>query len=235
MPIMLLRTSLCILALLSDAAVCSASTAAPPPSSAGNPLLQKIRAGLSAEEYIDSILQPFDEMAGKAGVIKVQDMRDRQNAQAASRRASAIGAVLRYDLNGDLRVTADEVLAAQKIDAPTPHPARTKKVSAARAEWDRLLLRYDTNRDGAVDMPEVSQAAALEDRPSRANPIAALLDSDLGKDGKLTRKEVKAFAQRTFKTIDVNKDGRISSEEYTEMCAAPLSFAAQGTKANARK
>ncbi|MES1202899.1 MAG: EF-hand domain-containing protein [Pseudomonadota bacterium] len=162
-------------------------------------------------------------------------MRDRQDAQAASRRADAIGAVLRYDLNGDLRVTADEVLTAQKINAPTPHPARTKKASAARAEWDRLMQRYDYNLDGAIDLQEVSRAASAEDRSDRANPIAALLDSDLGRDGKLTRTEVKAFGQRTFTAIDTNKNGRISSEEYADMCAAPLSFAARVSKVKPQK
>ena len=162
-------------------------------------------------------------------------MRHRENAQTAARRASAIGAVLRYDLNGDLPVTADEVLTAQKINMPTPHPARTKAISAQRSEWDRLMERYDTNRDGAIDMQEVSQAALPEDRQGRASPISALLDSEMGRDGKLTRKEVKAFAQRTFKAIDTNKDGRISTDEYAEMCAAPLSFSAENTKVKARK
>jgi Ca2+-binding EF-hand superfamily protein len=169
------------------------------------------------------VLAPFDEIAGDAGVISVQDMRDRRSQQAAQRRASAIGAILRYDLNGDLRITAAEIVNAQTTDAQRASVSRGKKKKAieaprsarlARIEAERVMQRYDSNRDGAIDMTEVSQACDLDGASNRTSQISALLATDLGKDGKLTRKEVKAFARRTFNAIDMNKDGRISSEEY---------------------
>lgn len=186
---------------------------APPPVTAANPLLPQIRVGLSANEFVEGVLVPFDALAGKQGVLKVNEMRQRQAIEAAALRANAIGALLRYDLDNDQHVTIAEIYAATGTSAPSTR-VRKNAPLAKPTQAERLMRRYDANHDGDITLTEAAQAAAAEDRPDISDQIVALLDSNLAKDGKLTRAEVKAFAQRTFKAIDADKNGRISSEEY---------------------
>ncbi len=123
---------------------------------------------------------------------------------------------MRYDLDGDLRVVTAEIVTARTIGSQKPFVARGEKstVKLARAEADRLMQQYDANADGAINIMEVTQASLPEENLARDSLIHGLLGTELGKDGKLTRLEVKAFAERTFKAIDTDKNGYISAEEY---------------------
>jgi Ca2+-binding EF-hand superfamily protein len=213
------RTFLIAAALLAAGAPAANATEKPAANSA---LLQQMRAGLSAEQYVTDILQSFDDVAGETGSISAAEMRGQQTRDAALRRANAIGAILRYDLNGDLLVSSSEIINAQTN--PAQRAARAKKTKTetlgarqtrlARAEADRLIQRYDSNRDGAISMTEMVASIDQDEAPRRNGLILTLLATQLGGDGKLTRPEVKTAAQRTFKLIDKNKDRRISAEEY---------------------
>jgi Ca2+-binding EF-hand superfamily protein len=43
--------------------------------------------------------------------------------------------------------------------------------------------------------------------------------TSLGKDGALTREEIKSLAERTFKAADKDRDGKLSDEEYAHVRA----------------
>lgn len=67
-----------------------------------------------------------------------------------------------------------------------------------------IIARYDRNHDKALDLSEVKAAAASH--------FAAL---DSKGDGKLTASEVSGvIPQSEFKAADTNNDGRISKKEY---------------------
>lgn len=201
-------------------------TAAGATAPAGDPLRGQIRVGLSADQFVAGALQQFDDLADGAGVITARDLAHRQLVEDASRRGSAIGNLLRHDLNGDLRVTAEEFANAQARSAPPVKPSRIKArlkkalTNAKPTPSERLMSRYDANKDGAIEIAEVIAVGLPEDRTERANVIPALFDTPLGKDGKLTRAEVKAFAQKSFNAVDADGDGRISAEEYDAVSAA---------------
>lgn len=206
---------------------------------AANPLLTRVRVGLSADDFIADTLRPFNERAGKADTIPAQAIRDQHLVATAARRAGAIGGLLRYDLNGDMRITAAEISTVDKADPPRPALAKPKKSKArpAPSEAERLMALCDFNRDGVIDVAEIVQTDDAQARPDRADPLLALLDSDLGRDGKLTRKEITALAQATFKTVDADADGFVSPEEYAALDGAPnaAQLASVDTKTTARR
>src|SRR5690349_2516130 len=78
-----------------------------------------------------------------------------------------------------------------------------------RAEWSRFVQsfsKYDVDKDAAVDVAELQQAAATTDVPLILEP------ADANGDGKLNRAEWSRMAQ-SFKQIDANRDGTFDLAE----------------------
>jgi Ca2+-binding EF-hand superfamily protein len=214
---MLSLKSFCLLALFTAGTVGAAgATVEHPVLRADNLLLPQIRAGLSVKDFIAGALRSFDDIAGKADVIPAQAIRDRRNIAIAASHAAAIGALLRYDLNGDMRISAAEISTVEKADPPRPALAKPKRAKArpGPSEAERLIALCDTNRDGFIEITEIVRTDDAQVLPRSIDQLVNLLDSELGKDGKLTRKEITALAQNTFKAVDANADGYVSPEEY---------------------
>jgi len=78
-----------------------------------------------------------------------------------------------------------------------------------RAEWSRFVQsfsKYDVDKDAAVDVAELRQAAATTDVPLILEP------ADMNGDGKVNRAEWSRMAQ-SFKQIDANRDGTFDLAE----------------------
>jgi Ca2+-binding EF-hand superfamily protein len=106
------------------------------------------------------------------------------------------------------------------IGATGPVPAWAKKASPA--------ARFDTDKDGTVDLGEAKKAAAdlfdkldtdkdgtltikeLQGRLSRKDFAAA----DPDKDKTLTKDEYLAAVERRFKAADADNDGTLSDAEF---------------------
>jgi EF-hand domain pair len=137
-----------------------------------------------------------------------------------------------------LLLTASPVLAApDNQPAPTDPPARSS------SSVPRGLMRYDTNKDGAVDRAEwkagqearfkgldtngdgkLTQDELFARTPAVGNSVlptdrqAQRQSSyfqllDADKDGVVTLAEFMAQADRNFVRCDINKDGRIDTAE----------------------
>jgi Ca2+-binding EF-hand superfamily protein len=75
---------------------------------------------------------------------------------------------------------------------------------APAAAASSLVSRFDTDRDGSVDLAEAKKAAA---------DVFDKLDID--KDGTLTFKELQGrLSHKAFAAADADKDGTLSKEEY---------------------
>lgn len=162
-------------------------------------LIEPLREGAVIEQYVARLVG-MSRNADPAGDGLDRDdialERDQQRAQA---RANVIGKVLRGDLDGDFQVTRVELERSIR----TSEPYRSKQVEVELANFDR-------NGDGIITLTEA--AAAIE--PRLNNQLEELLALDPNGDGRLTAEELRLKAQSTFKKIDKDDDGKISSEEY---------------------
>ena len=130
------------------------------------------------------------------------------------------------------------LIAGPVLAAPDDAVAPPEKPARASSTVPRGLMRYDTNKDGAVDRGEwkVAQEARFKqldtngdgkltkdelfvgngtppsDRQIRSQATYfGLLDAD--KDGIVSKAEFMAQAERNFARCDLDKDGRISTAE----------------------
>jgi Ca2+-binding EF-hand superfamily protein len=144
---------------------------------------------------------------------------------AAQQRASLIGQRLAQDLDGDGRVTRQELVTAlaprtrQMIHAngvliePTPEQSRQ--------QLDRLVaeaMKIDTDNDGVITIAEINGVAQKQadrmfaqqqGRSGRFVPMSL----DANGDGAVSREEFETAVRREFIALDKNADGQISSEE----------------------
>ncbi|MDX1411078.1 MAG: hypothetical protein R3351_02895 [Nitrospirales bacterium] len=75
-------------------------------------------------------------------------------------------------------------------------------VGLADAHCHKKWEDKDTNKDGAVDLQELT-AAKMKRFDAK----------DTNKDGSISKDEMKAHVQDKFNKIDANKDGKITKEE----------------------
>lgn len=99
-------------------------------------------------------------------------------------------------------------------------PART--LAEIPAWTDRLFGRLDANQDGALTGDEL---AVLSSGPAAAMGGGRLRrmigQSDSSNDGRISREELTAGAERMFTRMDANADGRLSDDELPRPPAPP--------------
>lgn len=130
------------------------------------------------------------------------------NAHAyAGRRAMRLSELMRFDLNADNRITAEEI-------STTYHRSKDWKPD----EIDRHVaatMTLDSNHDGAVDVEEimssVERTGCVAPKILVSEQILAL---DPDKDGRLTEAELKDVATAIFTHVDTDRDGTISKAEF---------------------
>lgn len=150
-----------------------------------------------------------------------------------------------FSVSAALALVSCAALAAPG-DAPAPAPTSPPQQPAPGDRGDRApsgLMRYDTNKDGAVDRAEwktgqearfrrldangdgkLTKEELFASTPGAANSVLpndrqAQRQStyfqllDTNKDGVVTLAEFMAQADRNFARCDVNNDGRIDTAE----------------------
>lgn len=169
-----------------------------------NPILGFLREGMTPGDYVERVLQPFAKTVQADGSITLEVETRADLSLHASMRANAIASVLRSDLNGDLKVSGDEIQYGS-------------------------MRRYDQNQDGVIELPEIvaDQKERFNIDSQQLQTIRALLALGVGRDGKISRTQFMTFAEETFKAADKNRDGRISDEEKFLLPGAASLFIAR--------
>lgn len=87
----------------------------------------------------------------------------------------------------------------------------------------KLLEKYDTNKDGVLDANEKAAMKADFQAKRQAKKAEMLARFDTNKDGKLDAQERAAMKDtlvtERFEKMDTNKDGQISLEEFKAAAA----------------
>ena len=135
------------------------------------------------------------------------------------------------------------LIAGPALAAPDDMVATPEKPARASSAVPRGLMRYDTNKDGAVDRAEWKAAQEARFKQLDANGDGKLTQDELfartpavgnsvlpsdrqverqsayfqrldaNKDGVVTLEEFMAQADRNFARCDVNKDGKTDTAE----------------------
>jgi hypothetical protein len=186
-------------------ALASGALAAARPATQGDDipdvLVEALSPGTTVEQYVAQLanrLRGADRDGDGLDAADIALARDKRRAQL---RSSRIGQLLSDDLNGDLKVTREEL-------------NRTAPLGSAyyQQQVERTLAAYDANRDGVITLAEMTAAIENEDRGDTG--LEGLLALDTNGDGKLTAAELRARAEQAFSRIDSDADGRLSQPEY---------------------
>jgi Ca2+-binding EF-hand superfamily protein len=184
------------------AAACAASglAASPDDGEIADVLIENLGPGAVIEQYVSRLVgrvRSADRLGDGLDREDLMLLRARQTAQA---RASSIAEVLGYDLNGDFKVTREELAQA----APGPEPSRPRQVES-------IVERFDGDGDGVVTLAEAGASAREQSGDAQ---VEALLALDPNRDGKLTAVELRTIAERVFSRIDADGDDTISPSEF---------------------
>lgn len=167
-------------------------------------LLDRLNQGTTIDQYLSEVvgqLRTADRDEDGLDADDVARLRDIQRAQA---RAGAVAELLRQDLNGDLKVTRDEMVRA----------ANTRDDTYRQRQIETMFGRYDANGDGTITIAEVADVAPVETAYGSNRNLGELLALDPNKDGKLTAAELRQVATRAFNAVDRDGDGKLSQSEF---------------------
>jgi len=171
----------------------------------GNGLLTRDEfVGGSVGKAAEAKLKQFKELdADKSGALDFEEFKKYQLPRRTPQELAR--AFARIDRNGDGRLTMEEMLSGPSAGNRT----------AAR----RTFLRLDTNEDGVLTLEEFQH----RDPNAKVSYSQQFRIRDTNDDGYLDREEFlrpsvgKPFhdaAKAAFVRADVDKDGRISRDEY---------------------
>ena len=149
-----------------------------------------------------------------------------ENAVMASRRrAAAIAEILQSDLNGDLKVTEEELKVSHWVSVNKPYRTGSTKVQPSIGQIENILaerlapyLALDTDEDGAISIDEIVANLPMEgtfkstDKPPfYHSQFPAAIDLDA--DGAITEEELETLFDQAVHTLDLNNDGALDDKE----------------------
>lgn len=154
--------------------------------------------------------------------ISAQDEKLAEDIAQASQRANAIRTVLSADINGDGKVTREEV--RMMLRQRYSKRMQLHREARMQREFDRIFVN-DANRDGTITIGEIVEShqkrAVLSGsrnfRSSSSNAVPMSLDRN--GDAVVTRDELVAAVRVVFAEIDRDKDRMLSDSEMRDFMA----------------
>jgi Ca2+-binding EF-hand superfamily protein len=172
-----------------------------------------LQGEMTREAYLEAARSRFSRLDQDGdGRVTPDDATLRSSLTAAAMRSQKIAAMLTFDLDGDLVVTADEYDRATR--QRRAHPAGANVGNSIKASFDAL----DADRDGRLTVDELAkgsdrQQSAAGARSAADNDAALLFDRNA--DKAVTSEEYLAAHEAYFKNFDINGDGTLSGDEVT--------------------
>jgi EF hand len=215
MPSMIVnRLALAVLAAMALATPAEARVKAKPAPVKVNaaPVQDYFRNALLQADFVGRGLEDFETIAAGAAALSIADLDARDEVRKAAARGDNLGMALRYDLDGDLRVTSAEVKRA-----------RLSKRSQTAA--DRMFARLDADADGVLAVPEVVAVSDAAYQPEAQVTMLRAVVPIAGRKGVLKRTAFKTYLTRAFAAADTDRDGMISETEYAALQPAAVAMA----------
>jgi Ca2+-binding EF-hand superfamily protein len=206
----------CALAVAACLAAVTPAAAQHPVAPAEQVLARSIQPGMTLARYLDQRRAEFQSLdLDHDGALTSADGERVRRQAAANARAGVIGEIMRADLDGDGRVTRDEVVrlsvALAGVGSHESDENRRKRVDDAVAE----RMMPDLDHDGVIDAAEIIAYARHRASAASSGGAVAAIEAalTLDADGKVTLGEYEAAAERVFRAIDTDGDGIVSWDE----------------------
>jgi Ca2+-binding EF-hand superfamily protein len=187
------------------------------PDPATQAFMQRLQPGATLGSFTEQLRQEFRQLDADAdGVLTAADADLHDTAAKAQLRAAAAMQFLRFDLDRDGVVTADE--ARRMLRYEQRNLTRTNSAQMIEAEVSRVMAS-DKNGDGKVTLAEAMDAAvaqigagfnAIYSPSGRVRTLLALSPSH---DNRLTLADFEALGAERFRALDTDNNGTISQDE----------------------
>lgn len=177
----------------------------------GDLLLRDLHAGSTIESVIGARLRPLRRADIGDDGLTVEDISLHETIARAARRGNAVGRMLAYDLDGDFEISRAE---AEQVVAASQRPALR-----GGSTLDRIFERDDRNGDGKITLGEAAVEPAPNTERWQEEELRRLMTFDSDGDGQLTGTELRKQVEAAFSSVDLDRDGVISAEEFAPLKA----------------
>jgi len=162
--------------------------------------------------YIAAAMQPFWRSTGQDLVLDRGDIERAKQRAGAVYRVTQLGKILKFDLDGDGKVTRREIDDTFRGD---------RKYTPDRAEkLFQSFAAYDINGDGAISIKEIltgseqqKDTGNIRRSRSRTRLLDDMLALDPNGDGQLTGNELERLLRAAYTAFDRDGNGVFSAEE----------------------
>jgi Ca2+-binding EF-hand superfamily protein len=215
-------------ALLGFSSVALAQQAAPrlpvPPSALE---FFRIYPGLTFARQLEDLRADFLQIDADAdGNFTQRDVELHTQMEAVQVRTFGLHFVMRFDLDGDNAVTADEIRRAMRYEQRfQPHIPGATAPEKIIADTVRSIMVLDTDKDGKITVSEASKYVepgllriGLGPQSERARNALTLVG---GSKGEVTLADYQTAGAALFRKIDSDNDGVISQQELTDYRQRP--------------
>jgi Ca2+-binding EF-hand superfamily protein len=169
--------------------------------------LSRFQPGVAREIFVMQVMGPFRGFARGRIELDAAAIDEAKAGMRAASRSRFIAQMLVYDLDGDLRITRDEVASSSQA---RQNPSAIDAVM-------REVLKHDRNNDGVLDFDELRLAAAEVAEREAGNQEASAFLAFAGLDGKVRANDVLRLAERSFDLVDLDGDSMLSAREVQEL------------------
>ncbi len=189
-----------------------------------------IRSGYSVEHSKKQLMAVFHRADVNGNGITEADYTMQRQLGEASTRAYSMLKWLQKDLDGNGEVSREEVEVFNKARASRPVYHQGIRLDLTEDQVAQILKKLvdktmidDSNNDGKIDFAEAAEAAKKKKRSrtrSRYNQLRysrkVPLSLDANKDGSVSKEEYETVVDRILTQVDENKDGSFSRDEVSK-------------------
>ena len=165
--------------------------------------------GFKIERMASYVAQVFQQIDVNGDGLEQQEIDRAIQKVNAQRRSQIISQYLRYDLDGNFEITADEVVSAALDRGLTASQTGEGTNRAKRRQEEALkkIMRDDQNGDGVITLDELKTVKIDTERRDRSlshvGIAQALLAFDQTGDGRVTQIEAFAALSQAFANDDI--------------------------------
>ena len=187
----------------------------------------RIYPGLTFDRQLEGLRLEFLQIDADAdGSFTQRDVELHTQMETLQVRAFGLHFVMRFDVDGDNAVTADEIRRAMRYEQqrfqPPPGATPPEKIIA---DTVRSIMALDTDKDGKVSVSEASKYVepgllriGLGPQSERTRNALAVVG---GSKGEVTLADYQTAGAALFRKIDSDNDGVISQQELTDYRQRP--------------